>query len=365
MEPRGVGTGWLCVAVLCAGAALDLKGEEPGHPSTTQRDDVLEPTGDPTTSIVDVEELTTWPTATPTPLWSGDPPTTPVPIQAGAAGNKTQNTSAVPVRYWAPVIFVVVALVVLFFTYRRTRGEGTQDQAASASSSSDLGALDHVPSRDTTPIIPAPQEQRKELEKPPPPEHTETTETTFCEPDPPPASAAAAPARHPHSHRWSPLLRGARCRLRAPEGSPGASRPPPESTRPPEAQRGDRARTMCPAGAHAAGGAHLDPSYGCSSACPNPGGKRGPAWDVATRVPWVRTGARGGYGGHSRANKAGFHPRTPGLSLLGGQPPMPSPAITFSPRRGTEQRRRAAGPRRRSFLCCSVTHGGEKKTTQD
>jgi len=163
--------------------ALDLKGEEPGHPSTTQRDDVLEPTGDPTTSIVDVEELTTWPTATPTPLWSGDPPTTPVPIQAGAAGNKTrefhgerqrrgsgmchhpwavlyppgtpqclppppqpplqaacphllslptENTSAVPVRYWAPVIFVVVALVVLFFTYRRTRGEGELPAAAPA-----------------------------------------------------------------------------------------------------------------------------------------------------------------------------------------------------------------------------------------
>ncbi|KAM7080473.1 uncharacterized protein J5F26_015649 [Ciconia maguari] len=183
MELRGVGTGWLCIAVVCSGAALVLKEKEPGRPSATQRDNVPEPTGDPTTTARDVDKLPTRPTVTQPPLWTRDPITTPVPTRAGAAGNKTQNASAVPIRYWSPAIFVVVALLVLFFTYRQTKGEGSQDQAASASSSSDLGALDHVPIQDTTPIIPAPHEERKGPEKSSAVEHTETT---FCTPDPPP-----------------------------------------------------------------------------------------------------------------------------------------------------------------------------------
>ncbi|XP_064330971.1 uncharacterized protein LOC135318071 [Phalacrocorax carbo] len=183
MEPRGVGLGWLCVAVLCSGAALNVKEEEQGHQSPTQRDDALQPTGDPPSTTRGMGKLTTWSTVTPTPPLAEDPATTPMLTRAGAAGNKTQNASAVPIRYWSPVIFVVVALLVLFLTYRWNRTEGSQDQATSTSSSSDLGALDHLPIQDTTPIIPTPQEGSKGLKKPPDLEHTETT---FCEPDPPP-----------------------------------------------------------------------------------------------------------------------------------------------------------------------------------
>ncbi|XP_074665490.1 uncharacterized protein LOC141916664 isoform X2 [Strix aluco] len=178
MEPRGVGTGWFCIAVLCSGAALVLKEKESGHQSTTQRDDVLEPTGDPTTTTRNEDKLTTWPATTPTPPWTGDTLTTPVLTQVGTVGNKTQNAAAVPIRYWSPAIFVVVALLVLFFTYRRTKGE-------------DLGALVDIPIYDTTPIIPAPQEKRRGLEDPPAPEHTETT---ICEPDPPPPQPDTPPA---------------------------------------------------------------------------------------------------------------------------------------------------------------------------
>ncbi|XP_029881457.1 uncharacterized protein LOC115346002 isoform X2 [Aquila chrysaetos chrysaetos] len=193
MEPRGIRTGWLCIAVLCCGAALILKKEEPGHQSTTQSDDVLEHMGEPTTTAEDVDKLTRWPTATPMPPWTTDTITTSMPTRAGAVGNKTQNTSAVPIRYWSPAIFVVVALLVLFFTYRRTKGEGTQDQATPASDSSDLGALDHLPIQDTTPIIPTSQE-KKGPEKPP-----EHTETTFCEPDPPPSQPLPPQVFHPNA----------------------------------------------------------------------------------------------------------------------------------------------------------------------
>ncbi|XP_055552468.1 uncharacterized protein LOC106630846 isoform X2 [Falco cherrug] len=175
MDPRGAGLGWLCIAVLCSGAALVLKEKEPGHQNTTQHDDTLEPTGDPTTTARDVAKLTTWPTATPTPPWTWDPHH---PAGADASRRRGEQNP-----YWSPGIFVVVALLVLLVTYWRTKGEGSRDRAASASDSSDLGALDHVPNHDTTPIIPIAQEERKGLEKPPDLEHNETT---FCEPDPPP-----------------------------------------------------------------------------------------------------------------------------------------------------------------------------------
>ncbi|XP_075032398.1 uncharacterized protein LOC142094296 [Calonectris borealis] len=206
MEPRGVGTGWLCIAVLCSGAALVLKKEEPRRQSTTQHDDVLEPTGDPTATAGDADKLTTWPMVTPTPLWTGDPIATPVPTRAGTTGNKTQHASAVPIRYWSPAVFVLVALLVLFFTYRRTKGEGSRDRAAS--DSSDLGALDHLPIRDTPSTIPAPQEEGKGPAKPPAPEHTETT---FCKPDPP------APHPLPPQPDTPTAAGGPRC-----SGEPGA-----------------------------------------------------------------------------------------------------------------------------------------------
>ncbi|XP_069734977.1 uncharacterized protein [Phaenicophaeus curvirostris] len=170
MGPRGVGMGWLCIVVLCSGAALVLQEEEPGHQNITQHDNTPDPTGDSTTTTEDVDRLTTWPTASPSSPWSTDPVSTALVTQAGATGNKTHHASAVPIRYWSPVIFVLVALLVLFFTYRRTKGE-------------DLGDLDHLPIQDTAPIIPRPQEERKGSEKP---SATDHTETTFSEPDPPP-----------------------------------------------------------------------------------------------------------------------------------------------------------------------------------
>ncbi|KAM9214818.1 uncharacterized protein RG961_012537 [Leptosomus discolor] len=177
MEARGVGMRWLCMAVLCSGAALVLQKEEPGDQSTTQCDNTSGPTGDPTTTTGDVDKLTTWPMVTSTASWTVDPITTPVLTRAGPTENKTQNASAVPIRYWSPAIFVVVALLVLFLTYRRTKGEGTQDQATSASDSSDLGGLDDIAIRDTTPINPTPQGEKKGLEEPSP----RHAETTFCE----------------------------------------------------------------------------------------------------------------------------------------------------------------------------------------
>ncbi|XP_072703078.1 uncharacterized protein [Ciconia boyciana] len=155
MELRGIGTGWLCIAVVCSGAALVLKEKEPGRPSATQRDNVPEPTGDPTTTARDVDKLPTRPTVTQPPLWTRDPITTPVPTRAGAAGNKTQNASAVPIREPGPS-----RLCQQLF---RFGSPGPRPHPG------------HHPNNPRSP-------ERKRPEKSSAVEHTETT---FCEPDPP------------------------------------------------------------------------------------------------------------------------------------------------------------------------------------
>ncbi|XP_065516229.1 uncharacterized protein LOC136004048 isoform X5 [Lathamus discolor] len=288
MEPRGVGMGWLCMAVLCSGAALILKED------TDHGDDGLELLTDPNTTTGDTEELTTWPAASPTPPWSRGPVTTTVQPQRDAAGNKTR----------------------------------TRDRAASTSDSSDLGALDAT----STPRPAAAQEERKEPEKPRAPE---CTETAFSEQDPqvlhpnalspsagvgghcpPSISFCFSPARYPPSYQRSPLLRGARCRLSAPGGfqtSPGRPRPPRGAAW--ALRREDAPSIVCPCG-------------------PNP-------MDAQILVGMGTCVGRGVWdarAGHSRANKDGFHPRTPWVSLLGRKPP-PSPIVTFSPWLGAEQRR--------------------------
>lgn len=148
--------------------ALTLKGEELWDQNVIQHDDNPEATGDPTADTRDVDGVNTWPVASPTPTLTRDPPNITAPTQAGSLGNQTRechgartrcglglchqmsppwrvpsaphplllaasphlwslpigNGSGVPVKYWSPVIFVLLALLVLFFTYRRTKGEG-------------------------------------------------------------------------------------------------------------------------------------------------------------------------------------------------------------------------------------------------
>ncbi|XP_068778099.1 uncharacterized protein [Struthio camelus] len=163
MDPRG-GRGWICLAVLCSGAALVLIGEDQGGQSLTQPDSVLWPGGTRNSSARAGGGPVAW---TSVPPWDRTPGPSALPTKAGAAGNKSHNASAIPIRYWSPVIFVALALLVLFLTYRRTRGEESNDQAASVSDDSDLGAPANIPVRDTAPIIPPAKEEQKGLEKPP------------------------------------------------------------------------------------------------------------------------------------------------------------------------------------------------------
>ncbi|KAM9168995.1 uncharacterized protein V3H86_013202 isoform 2-T2 [Mergus octosetaceus] len=179
MEASGAGWRWLCIAVLGAGAALTLKGEELWDQNISHHEDNPEAMGDPTAATRDVDGMKTWPVASPTPTSTRDPPNITAPTQEGSLGNQTRNGSEVPIKYWSPVIFVLLALLVLFFTYRRTKGEETREPTTSISDFSDALVQEH----DTALIIPAAQEDRKGAENP---HAQELTETTFCQPDPPP-----------------------------------------------------------------------------------------------------------------------------------------------------------------------------------
>ncbi|XP_031462186.1 uncharacterized protein LOC116237279 isoform X2 [Phasianus colchicus] len=155
--------------------ALALKGEGQGDNNITQHSDILEATGAPITTTWDVSGLTTGPVGSPSPSDTGNLTTITVPLQAGAPGNQTRNESGFPIRYWSPIIFVVLALLVLFFTYRRTKGNGSQEPTTSISDFSD----EATPENDTALIVTAAQ---KRSDNPPP---QELSKTTPCQPAPP------------------------------------------------------------------------------------------------------------------------------------------------------------------------------------
>ncbi|XP_048144629.1 uncharacterized protein LOC125318182 isoform X3 [Corvus hawaiiensis] len=156
-------------------SSLGFQEEEPGNGSVTLPEESPGPPGHPTTATGHAgTTVTTWPRATTGPPWSGDLAVTP-------AGNQTRTSSGVPVRYWSPVLFVLLALLVLFVTYQKTKGKGIQDRAMSGSDSSDLGALVQPPVQDPIPKIPALQRERKDPETPP---GLDQSETTFSQPEP-------------------------------------------------------------------------------------------------------------------------------------------------------------------------------------
>ncbi|XP_077048204.1 uncharacterized protein LOC143696245 [Agelaius phoeniceus] len=147
-------------------AALGFQEEESGNGNGTEETpegtrDPLEPPGHPSTAAGDGDTATTWPRVTTSPPGSlGDLAVTP-------AGNQSRASSGVSARYWSPVIFVVLALLVLFVTYQRTKDKGIRDRAMGGSDSSDLGALVQPHVHDPIPKIP------------------ELAETPLDQPDPP------------------------------------------------------------------------------------------------------------------------------------------------------------------------------------
>ncbi|XP_039571238.1 uncharacterized protein LOC120505079 isoform X2 [Passer montanus] len=177
MGPRGFGG--FCLALLCSGAALGFQEEQSGNGNVTEETpegtrDPLEPPGHPSTATGDGDRVTTGTTGTPWPRVTTSPPGSPGDLAVTPAGNQTRASSGVPARYWSPVIFVVLALLVLFVTYHRTKDKGIRDRATSGSDSSDLGALVQPQVHDPIPKIP---------------EHAETTLDQPDPPQPPPDSS--------------------------------------------------------------------------------------------------------------------------------------------------------------------------------
>ncbi|XP_066063056.1 uncharacterized protein [Chamaea fasciata] len=197
MGPRALGG--FCLALLCSGAALGFQEEEPGDVTEVTPEVTPGPpgqarevaTGSEVTTGTEVTtrsevttssevttgtEATTGSKVTSSHPWRGDTEVTP-------AGNRTRTSPGVPARFWSPVLFVLLALLVLFVTYHRTRDRGIRDLVTSGSDSSDLGALvqphvhEPVPKTPKTPKTLKSrtlQSEGKDPETPPGPELTET-----------------------------------------------------------------------------------------------------------------------------------------------------------------------------------------------
>ncbi|XP_040546979.1 uncharacterized protein LOC121107558 isoform X3 [Gallus gallus] len=146
MEAKGAGCRGLCLAVLCAGIALALKGEGLGDHNITQHSDILEETGAPTTATRDV---TMGPVSSPSPSGTGNPITITVPLQAGAPGNQTR----------------------------------TQEPTTSISDFSDVATAEN----DTALTVP---DAQKSADNPPP---QELSKTTSCQPAPPSEQSSQQP----------------------------------------------------------------------------------------------------------------------------------------------------------------------------
>ncbi|XP_071583175.1 uncharacterized protein [Heliangelus exortis] len=105
------------------------------------------------TTTATKNKLQTTPKATSTPPQPWDPMKT----RERAWGKGTYTSLDVHFRYWAPALFVAIALLVLLINYRWTKGEETEDEATSASDTSDLGAPSHIPAQAPTLRILAPE----------------------------------------------------------------------------------------------------------------------------------------------------------------------------------------------------------------
>ncbi|XP_025048098.1 uncharacterized protein LOC112548074 [Alligator sinensis] len=148
MEPRGRRIWQVCIAVLCAGAVTRAEVKA-SPPNTGQVKHMPEPEGDFNGTTKETARNTTWIPTTLAGPTEGSTDAYTVNRGDTTADNAKVSSSISP-KYWSPIIFVVLALIVLFFTYRRKRGRGTSSRAASMAESSDSDM----------PIVPDPDRHR-------------------------------------------------------------------------------------------------------------------------------------------------------------------------------------------------------------
>ncbi|XP_030321136.1 uncharacterized protein LOC115599680 [Calypte anna] len=154
MGTRGMVTAWLCIVLLQAGDGFVFEDYEPAYHLITHNYEAVESMGDQRTT----KKLLTPPKATSSSPWTGNSMTT----RGGAGGNSTDTSLDVHFRYWAPALFVTIALLMLLISYHRTKGKETEDEATSASHTSESGALripipeeeSEIPSDSKSPKIP-------------------------------------------------------------------------------------------------------------------------------------------------------------------------------------------------------------------
>ncbi|XP_034612647.1 uncharacterized protein LOC117869705 [Trachemys scripta elegans] len=194
MVPKDRSVWWVWISVLCAGtvARAAEQGQSSKDPGQSG------PVGGTASYFTWTAERTdrnaTWGTTNTATSTGG--PTTPnttvlIPVQ-DTPGHKTRASAFSSIKYWVPPAFMVIALITLYFTYRKTTERESRSRAGSIEESSDSDSQDNQAVQSAAHVIPHPEAwnqthaetlQAKETLT------TEENEAALSDPDPSPSQA--------------------------------------------------------------------------------------------------------------------------------------------------------------------------------
>ncbi|CAM4694936.1 unnamed protein product [Caretta caretta] len=90
------------------------------------------------------------------------------------------------IKYWVPLVFMVIALITLYFTYRKTTERDSRSRAGSSSQSSDSDSQDNQAVHSAAHVNPHPEAWNRTGEETP---TTKKNEEALADPDPSPQPA--------------------------------------------------------------------------------------------------------------------------------------------------------------------------------
>ncbi|KAM9114514.1 uncharacterized protein ACDP82_019197 [Pangshura tecta] len=195
MEPKDRSVWWVWISVLCAGSVARAAEQGQLSKDTGERGRLGGTASYFTWTAERTDRNATWLTTNPA-ISTGGGPTTPnatvlVPVK-DTAGHKTRASASSLIKYWVPLAFMVIALITLYFTYRKTTERASRSRAGSIDQSSDSDSKDNQAVPGAAHVIPHPEawnQTRAETLQAKETLSTEENEQALCDPEPSPSQA--------------------------------------------------------------------------------------------------------------------------------------------------------------------------------
>ncbi|XP_074927145.1 uncharacterized protein LOC116831780 isoform X2 [Chelonoidis abingdonii] len=160
MAPKDRSVWWVWISVLCAGTVARAAEQGQLSKDTGERGRLGETANYLTWTAERTDRNATWVT-TNTATSAGGGPTTPnatvlIPGK-DTTGRKTSTSASSSIKYWVPPAFLVIALITLYFTYRKTTERESRSRAGSIDQSSDSDSKDNQEVHGAAHVIPHPE----------------------------------------------------------------------------------------------------------------------------------------------------------------------------------------------------------------